>query len=116
MPAFDRSITLKTYSVYIMASKSRTLYIGVTNDLERRVIEHKRKLIPGFTEKYNINRLVYLENCGDIRAAIAREKQMKGWLRAKKVGLIIAKNPTWKDLSEGWYGSEPYRDPSLRSG
>ena len=98
--------TTKTYYVYIVASKSRTLYTGVTNNLERRVYEHKRKLIPGFTRKYNIDRLVYFEDWGDIRDAIGREKQIKGWLRTKKVALIIAKNPTWKDLSQGWYGKE----------
>ncbi len=89
-----------------MAGKLRALYIGVTNNLERRVLEHKRKLVPGFTRKYNVNRLVYFENWGDVRDAIAREKQIKGWVRAKKVALIIAKNPAWRDLSEGWYGKE----------
>ncbi|HEV2175598.1 MAG TPA: GIY-YIG nuclease family protein [Terriglobia bacterium] len=101
---------MKTYFVYIMAGKFRTLYTGVTNNLERRVFEHKRKLVPGFTRKYNINRLVYFELFSDIRAAIQREKQIKGWLRAKKVALIIANNPAWKDLSEGWYGQEKRGD------
>jgi len=100
---------MKTYSVYIMTNKSRTLYTGVTNNLMRRVLEHKRKLVPGFTARYNINRLAYYDNFGDIRAAIAREKQIKGWLRAKKITLIESKNPNWKDMSEGWYGK---RDPS----
>jgi putative endonuclease len=86
-----------------MTSKSRTLYTGVTNDLARRVYEHKNKLIPGFTSKYNISSLVYFEKTGDIRNAIAREKQIKGWLRVKKVLLIEAMNPYWKDLSAGWY-------------
>jgi putative endonuclease len=89
-----------------MAGKFRTLYTGVTNNLERRVLEHKRKLVPGFTSKYNINRLVYFETFGDIRAAIQREKQIKGWLRAKKVTLIVSGNPTWRDLSQGWFGKE----------
>lgn len=97
---------MKTYYVYIMVGQFRTLYTGVTNNLERRVSEHKRKLIPGFTSKYNITRLVYYEDFRDIRAAIRREKQIKGWIRAKKVALIISRNPTWRDLSEGWFGKE----------
>ena len=75
--------TVKQYYVYIMTNKSRTLYTGVTNDLERRVYEHKKKLVPGFTTKYNITRLVYFEVSQDVGAAIAREKQIKGWLRTK---------------------------------
>jgi len=85
-----------------MTNKSRTLYTGVTNDLERRVYEHKQKLVPGFTSKYNITRLVYFETTEDIRAAIEREKQIKGWLRSKKVALIESENPEWRDLSVGW--------------
>ncbi len=95
---------MKTFCVYIMAGKYRTLYTGVTNNLERRVLEHKRKLVPGFTSKYHIDRLVHFEVFGDVRAAIQREKQIKGWLRAKKVALIVSHNPAWKDLSEGWFG------------
>ena len=98
---------MKTYYVYMMTNKTRTIYTGVTNNLERRVVEHKCKLIPGFTSRYNLTRLVYFEVFGDIRAAIQREKQIKGWLRAKKVALIIAGNPAWRDLSEGWYGKNP---------
>jgi putative endonuclease len=98
------ALRVKTYYVYIMTNKSRTLYTGVTNNLERRVSEHKLKLIPGFTRQYNLTRLVYFEVFGDIRSAIGREKQIKGWLRAKKVALIIAGNPPWQDLSQGWYG------------
>ena len=94
---------VKTYYVYIMANKSRTLCTGVTNNLERRVVEHKRELVPGFTAKYHLDRLVYYEAFGDVRFAIQREKQIKGWLRTKKVALIIAGNPAWRDLSEGWY-------------
>jgi putative endonuclease len=95
----------RSYYVYIMTNKTRTLYTGVTNDLTKRVLQHKRKLLPGFTSQYHLSRLAYFEVFGDIRYAIAREKQIKGWLRAKKVALIIATNPTWKDLSDGWYGS-----------
>jgi len=94
---------MRQYYVYIMTNKSRTLYTGVTNDLNRRVYEHKQKLVPGFTSKYNITRLVYFEATTDIRAAIAREKQIKGWLRSKKVALIESANPKWDDLSAGWY-------------
>ena len=89
----------KQYYVYIMTNKSRTLYTGVTNNLERRVYEHKQKLIPGFTTKYNISRLVYFEATQDIRGAIEREKQIKGWLRSKKVALIESVNPQWEELS-----------------
>jgi putative endonuclease len=95
---------LKTYYVYMMANRSRTLYTGVTNSLSRRVLEHKQKLVPGFTSHYSLKRLLYFETFGDIRAAIQREKQIKGWLREKKLALIASKNPTWEDLSMGWYG------------
>ena len=91
---------MKNFYVYIMANKSRTLYTGVTNDLERRVFEHKNKLVSGFTEKYNVNRLVFYEETSDINAAITREKQIKGWLRARKIELIESVNPEWLDLSE----------------
>ena len=91
------------YYVYIMTNNSRTLYTGVTDDLVRRVYEHRNKLIEGFTRKYNITRLVYYEITSDVRAAIQREKQIKGWLRKKKIALIEAANPEWKDLSERWY-------------
>jgi putative endonuclease len=101
-----RCVAMKTYYVYILTNKSRTLYTGVTGNLERRVLQHKRKLLSGFTREYNINRLVYYETFGDIRVAIQREKQIKGWLRAKKIALIVSTNPGWRDLSQGWYGKE----------
>jgi putative endonuclease len=94
---------MKQYYVYIMTNRSRTLYTGVTKDLQRRVFQHKHKLVPGFTAKYNINRLAYYEVTHDVRAAIAREKQIKGWLRAKKIALIKSINPKWEDLSAEWY-------------
>jgi putative endonuclease len=78
------------------------MYVGVTGDLERRVYEHKNKIIPGFTEKYNVNKLVYFEETHDINAAIAREKEIKKWRREKKNDLVVAINPMWKDLTEGW--------------
>lgn len=85
-----------------MTNKSRTLYTGVTNNLMRRVHEHKNKLVPGITSKYNIQFLVYYEAGADTRAAIAREKQIKGWLRAKKIALIDSMNAEWKDSAEEW--------------
>ena len=94
---------MKQYYVYIMTNRSRTLYTGMTNDLKRRVWQHKQKTIGGFTKKYNITRLVHYEETSDVHSAIAREKQIKGWLRAKKIALIEADNPDWRDLSEGWY-------------
>lgn len=94
---------MKSYFVYIMTNKSKTLYTGVTNHLERRVYEHKNKLVAGFTSRYNITKLVYYEETNDVSVALAREKQIKGWLRAKKVALIEAENPEWKDLGLEWY-------------
>ena len=94
---------MNNYYVYILTNRSKTLYTGVTNDLIRRVYEHKQKLIPGFTQKYNIDRLAYYEDTVDVTAAIAREKQIKGWLRAKKIALIESMNPEWHDLSADWY-------------
>jgi putative endonuclease len=90
------------YFVYILASRTRVLYVGVTNDLERRLWQHKRHAIDGFTARYNVVRLVHFEQTNDVRAAIAREKQLKGWRREKKIALIEAANPQWKDLSEEW--------------
>lgn len=89
------------YYVYIMTNNSKTLYTGVTNNLHRRVYEHKNKLIEGFTKKYNITKLVYFEETDDVSSAIAREKQIKGWLRLKKIELIEEVNPKWLDLSQG---------------
>lgn len=88
----------RVYFVYILTNHSRTLYVGVTNNLVRRVFEHRQKVVEGFTKKYNVTQLVYFEQTPDVRAAIAREKQIKGWLRAKKIALIEGVNPAWKDL------------------
>lgn len=93
----------KDYCVYLLASRTCTLYTGVTSDLIRRVSEHKLGLISGFTKAYGVNRLVYYEQYNDPATAIAREKQIKAWTRAKRVALIEAENPEWRDLSEGWY-------------
>ena len=90
---------MKDYYVYILTNKSRTLYTGITNDLNRRLYEHKNKLIEGFTKKYNISILVYFELFNNPDDAIRREKQIKGWLRKKKIDLIESTNPGWKDLS-----------------
>ena len=95
----------RTYYVYIMANRSGTLYTGVTNDLERRVHEHRRKLVSGFTKRYRVTRLVCYEETDDVGAAIAREKEIKGWRRGKKVALVESVNPGWRDLAEGWEGS-----------
>ena len=89
---------MKQYCVYIMTNNSRTLYIGVTSKLKDRVWQHKNKLVEGFTKKYNIDKLVYYEQTQDIYSAIAREKQLKGWTRKKKINLIEKENPDWLDL------------------
>jgi putative endonuclease len=94
---------VKTFFVYILASKSGTLYVGVTNNIKKRVYEHKNHLVPGFTDKYDINRLLYFEEIGDSASAINREKQIKAWRREKKVALIDSLNPEWIDLSRDWY-------------
>jgi putative endonuclease len=101
--------TVKTYHVYIMASASRVLYIGVTGDLLRRVREHKENRVPGFTARYRVTELVYFEAFGDIRIAIAREKQLKGWLRSRKIALIESVNPHWQDLAAELQSPTPNR-------
>jgi putative endonuclease len=97
------------YFVYIMTNVSRTLYTGVTNNLVRRVYEHKNKIIPGFTSRYNIAELVYFEETSDVQAALTREKEIKGWRRAKKSQLIASVNPKWLDLSSKWHEDEILR-------
>ena len=92
----------RTYYVYIMTNRSKTLYIGITNSLVRRVREHKQHINPGFTTRYKIDRLVYYEGFALAVDAIHREKVLKGWLRIRKIQLIVSKNPTWRDLSEDW--------------
>jgi putative endonuclease len=86
------------YYVYILCSTNQVLYVGMTNDLVRRVAQHKRGAFPGFTKRYNVDRLVYFEHTHHVDAAIAREKQIKKWVREKKVALIEAQNPEWVDL------------------
>lgn len=109
------------YYVYILGSYSATLYIGVTGNLHRRVWQHKEETTEGFTKKYAVMRLLYFETFHEVLAAIAREKQLKGWTRAKKIALIEAKNPKWEDLSREWYSSSEeellarFRQPGQRS-
>jgi putative endonuclease len=91
------------YYVYIMTNKSRTLYVGVTSDLERRVFEHKNKVIAGFTSNYNITQLAWFEQFNDVGQAIDGEKKIKGWRRSKKTALIETTNPEWKDLAQDWF-------------
>ena len=100
---------MHNYYVYIMASKSRVLYVGITNNIRHRVWEHQHDELPGFTSKYRVHRLVYFERFQYVSHAIAREKTIKGWLREKKIALIEAENPTWEDLSESWYKKQVLR-------
>ncbi len=94
---------VKAYYVYIMSSFSKRLYVGVTNNLHRRMYEHKNHLIKGFTKRYNLAQLVYYEATNDIHSAISREKQIKGWVRRRKIALVESANPEWDDLSETWF-------------
>lgn len=103
------------YFVYIVCSRSATLYISMTNSIYRRALEHKRGEIEGFSSKYHCNRLVYYESYDDVHKAIGREKRLKGWTRAKKIVLIESKNPRWEDLAEKWgaemrFAGEPIKN------
>ena len=94
---------MNSYYVYILTNwKGNVMYIGVTNDLERRLYEHKNELVEGFTKRYHVHKLVYYEETSDVKAAIEREKQLKNWARAKKDALVETMNPMWKDLSDEW--------------
>jgi putative endonuclease len=101
----------KRYFVYIMASRSLNLYTGVTNSIYQRALQHKSGEIDGFTKKYNINRLLYYEIFEHIGNAVAREKQVKAWTRAKRIALIKSMNPTWQDLAESWGGKAELQIP-----
>ena len=94
---------MASYYVYIMTNNSGTLYTGVTNDLERRTVEHRSKLHGGFTKRYRITRLVYFEVASSVNSAIEREKQIKSWRRSKKIELIVSVKRRWKDLPLEWY-------------
>jgi len=98
--------------VYILASTSRVLYVGVTVDLLRRMWEHRTGALPGFTRRYGVNQLVYYEAANDPAGAIRREKQIKGWARVKKVAMIDSMNPEWRDLAERWFVDVSSDDPS----
>ena len=100
-------VYMKNYFVYILSSKNKVLYVGMTNDLSRRVFEHKEGLIEGFTKKYCVNRLVYYETHPDLDIAVKREKSLKNWHRQWKINLIEEKNKEWKDLYEDI--SDPYK-------
>jgi putative endonuclease len=102
---------MRNFYVYIMTNRNfGVLYIGVTNNIVRRVYEHRHKVYPGFTSRYNLKRLVYYEHFEGPGSAIAREKQLKGWLRSEKIALIVALNPEWNDLSAGWYEEDARSD------
>ena len=99
---------MRQYYVYMVTNKlGGTLYIGVTGDLEKRIFEHNQGVIPGFTKKYRLKKLVYFEVATDVYAALNREKQIKGWLRSKKVALIETGNPQWEDLSKNFKPRDP---------
>ena len=93
---------MNNYYIYILTNKSNTLYVGVTNNIQKRLYEHKNKLINGFTKKYNLNKLIYFETYQNINDAMKREKQIKGWTRKKKIDLIKTKNPNFNDLSKNF--------------
>jgi putative endonuclease len=103
------------FYTYILGSISGTLYLGMTNNLRRRVWQHKQHEIEGFTAKYGVDRLLYFESFDDVRSAINREKQLKGWTRQKKIALIEARNPSWVDLSQEWYEGDRGPSTPLRS-
>jgi putative endonuclease len=102
------------YFVYIMCSNSGTLYIGMTNSIYRRALQHKRGEIEGFSSKYHCNRLVYYQSFDDVHKAIGREKQLKGWLRARKIALIESRNPRWQDYAEKWGAEMLFAGESIK--
>jgi putative endonuclease len=110
-----RSDLFRRY-VYVLTSRTRVLYTGSTSDLHRRVFQHKAGLFPGFTLQYRVDRLVYYESHRSIQAAIAREREIKGWRRIKKVELIEQTNAGWLDLAADWFPHIHRQGPSLRSG
>jgi putative endonuclease len=106
-PAWDGPMHEGNYCTYIMASRSHTLYVGVTSNLHKRVFQHKWREHEGSTARYNCDRLVWFESHQQVQSAIGREKELKGWRREIKIVLIEAANPTWEDLSRAWYDIEP---------
>jgi putative endonuclease len=99
----------KIYFVYIMSNRSKTLYTGITGNLIQRVRRHRLGIASRFTSKYRLDRLVYFEWFEDVHNAIEREKEIKGWLRIKKIALIVSVNPAWRDLSLDWFGRHPFQ-------
>lgn len=109
------SMRERQFFVYLLASqKNGTLYLGVTSDLPKRIWQHKNKLVDGFTEKHDVDKLVWFEECADAESAILREKQLKMWKRAWKIRLIEIDNPEWLDLYDSIIGVEPQQTPGLR--
>jgi putative endonuclease len=104
----------QNYFVYIVCSRSGTLYIGMTNSIYRRALEHKQREIEGFASKYGCDRLVYYESFDDVHKAIGREKQLKGWVRLKKIALIESKNPRWEDFAEKWGAQILFRGEAMK--
>ena len=105
---------MRQFFVYVMASQSRRLYVGVTSDLRRRVWQHREGAFSAFTSEYRVTRLVYFESTADIRSAVAREKEIKAWPRARKIRLVEADNAGWRDLSEGWFERQATRPPEAQ--
>jgi len=103
------------YFVYIVCSRSGTLYIGMTNSMYRRALEHKRGEVEGFASKYHCDRMVYYESFDVVHNAIGREKQLKGWRRAKKIALIESKNPRWEDSAETWGSEMAFAGEAIKS-
>ena len=101
---------MRTYYIYILSSAGGTLYTGVTNDIWERILLHKQRKLPGFTQQYNVIRLVYYEETKYILNALNREKQIKGWRRSKKIELIESLNPSWVDIADDWYSNEDFHD------
>jgi putative endonuclease len=116
-PPLKANVAMKDreYFVYIMSSRSGTLYIGMTNSIYRRAVQHKSGKLEGFASKYHCNRLVYYESFEDVHQAIGREKQLKGWLRIKKITLIESKNPRWEDFAEKWGAQMLFAGESMRN-
>ena len=103
------------YFVYVMSSRTGTLYIGITNSIYNRSLQHKRGEIEGFSSRYGCDRLVYYESLDDVHKAIGREKQLKGWSRAKKIALIVSKNALWEDLAEKWGAEMLFAGESMKN-
>src|ERR1700722_16844022 len=111
----DRAMREHEYFVYIVCSRSGTLYVGMTNSIYRRALQHKRGDVEGFARMYHCDRLVYYESFDDVHKAIGREKQLKGWRQSRKIALIEWKNPRWADLAETWGAQMAFAGESIRT-